>query len=132
MGRYPLGLPVQLKREAEALATAQGVSLNQFIMWAVAEKVGELRTGLDDPAFPHITYRRGAAGVPTPEIRGTGIRVQTIVVASKHWEMSPAQIAAEYAISEAQVSESLEFYSAHTAEVDQAIEAEGALELMRA
>jgi len=35
MGRYPLNLPAQLKREAEEWAASQGVSLNQFIMWAV-------------------------------------------------------------------------------------------------
>ncbi|MCU0522895.1 MAG: DUF433 domain-containing protein [Anaerolineae bacterium] len=131
MGRYPLGLPAQLKREAEVWAAAQGVSLNQFIMWAVAEKVGELRSNLDDPGFPQITYRRGAAGVPTPVIRGTGIRVQTIVTAAKQWEMTAAQIAAEYELSEAQVSEALDFYATHTEEIDQAIQAEGALERTR-
>ncbi len=43
MARYPLSLPIRLKRAAEACASQQGVSLNQFILWAVAEKVGELR-----------------------------------------------------------------------------------------
>ena len=38
MARYPLSLPTQLKQEAETLAAQQGVSLNQFILWAVAEK----------------------------------------------------------------------------------------------
>ena len=56
MARYPLNLPVALKKEAEQWADSQGVSLNQFIMWAVAEKVGALRQGLDDPNFPQITY----------------------------------------------------------------------------
>ena len=51
-------------------------------MWAVAEKVGALHQDLNDPDFPQITYRRGAAGVPTPVLRGTGIRVQTIMVAA--------------------------------------------------
>ncbi len=73
MARYPLNLPVQLKEEAERRASDQGVSLNQFIMWAVAEKVGSLRQDLNDPAFPRITYRRGAAGQPLPVLRGTGI-----------------------------------------------------------
>ena len=59
MARYPLNLPVQLKKEAEQWAASQGVSLNQFIMWSVAEKVGALRQGLNDPDFPQITYRRG-------------------------------------------------------------------------
>ncbi len=43
MARYPLSLPIQLKQAAEECADRQGVSLNQFILWAVAEKVGELR-----------------------------------------------------------------------------------------
>jgi hypothetical protein len=59
MSRYPLNLPIDLKREAEEWAATQGVSLNQFTMWAVAEKVGALRQQLDDPKFPQITYRRG-------------------------------------------------------------------------
>ncbi len=58
MSRYPLNLPTQLKQEAETLAAQQGVSLNQFVLWAVAEKVGALSKKLDDPAFPQITYRR--------------------------------------------------------------------------
>jgi len=61
MSRYPLNLPGQLKKEAEQFASEQGVSLNQFIMWAVAEKVGALSQTLDDPQFPQVTYRRGAA-----------------------------------------------------------------------
>ena len=128
MARYPLNLPAQLKEEAEKWATNQGVSLNQFIMWAVAEKVGALRQTLDDPSFPRITYRRGAAGRPTPILRGTGIRVQTIVVATQQWEMTPAQIAAEYELSEAQVNEALAFYEAHRTEIDAAIAAEHAIE----
>lgn len=128
MSRYPLNLPVELKQAAEEYAAEQGVSLNQFIMWAVAEKVGALRQRLNDPNFPHISYRRGAAGIPTPVIRGTGIRVQTVVIASRHWALSPARIAEEYALTEAQVKETLAFYVAHRAEIDQAITAEGAQE----
>ena len=74
MARYPLNLPLQLKQEAEALAQKQGISLNQFILWATAEKVGALNQQLDDPAYPLVTYRCGAAGIPTPLLRGTGIR----------------------------------------------------------
>ncbi|HET89635.1 MAG TPA: DUF433 domain-containing protein [Chloroflexi bacterium] len=124
MARYPLNLPLELKREAEQWATVQGVSLNQFIMWAVAEKVGALRQDLNDPNFPHIVYRRGAAGVPTPEVSGTGIRVQTIVVAAERWGMTPQEIAAEYDLTASQVEEALAFYAAHRAEIDRAIEAE--------
>ena len=42
MPRYALTLPTQLKQEAERWATQQGVSLDQFILWALAEKVGSL------------------------------------------------------------------------------------------
>ena len=38
MARYPLNLPQQLKQEAEVLAQQQGVSLNQFILWATGRK----------------------------------------------------------------------------------------------
>jgi uncharacterized protein (DUF433 family) len=128
MARYPLNLPAQLKEKAEEWAAKQGVSLNQFIMWAVAEKVGSLSQSLDDPAFPRVTYRRGAEGQPVPTLRGTGIRVQTVVTAARQWEMAPAQIAAEYDLPEAQVNEALAFYNAHRAEIDAAITAEQAME----
>lgn len=124
MSRYPLNLPGQLKKEAEQFASEQGVSLNQFIMWAVAEKVGALTQTLDDPQFPQVTYRRGAAGIPTPILRGTGIRVQTIVAASQYWELSPEEIASEYDLTKVQVQEALEFYEAHRDEIDAAFTAE--------
>jgi len=124
MARYPLNLPEQLKREAEQWAADQGVSLNQFIMWAVAEKVGALRERLDDPNHPHVTYRRGAAGVPVPVVRGTGIRVQILVVASQQWEWTPNQVAAEYGLSELQVDDALAFYETHRAEIDASVAAE--------
>ena len=95
MARYTLNLPVQLKQDAETWAAQQGVSLNQFILWAVAEKVDSLSHRLDDPAFPHITYRRGASGQPTAVVRGTGVRVQTLVVATQTWELTLAQVAAD-------------------------------------
>ena len=128
MARYPLNLPLRLKREAEQWAASQGVSLNQFIMWAVAEKVGELRQDLADRDFPQIAYRRGAAGVPAPVVRGTRIRVQTVVVAAQQWELSPEQIAADYNLAESQVQEALAFYEAHQVEIDNAIAAEQELE----
>ena len=131
MARYPLNLPVDLKREAEEWAAAQGVSLNQFIMWAVAEKVGALRQQLDDPEFPQITYRRGASGIPTPVVRGTGIRVQTLVVAHRQEGLSAAKIAEEYPLTQGRVKEALSFYEAHQAEIDRALEAERQLEAER-
>ena len=127
MARYSLNLPTQLKQDAEKYAASQGVSLNQFILWAVAEKVGALSQQLDDPAFPEITYRRGASGQPMPVLRGTSLRVQTVVVAAK-WGLSPKEIAAEYSLSEAQVQQALAFFRAHTAEIEMAIAAEQTLE----
>jgi hypothetical protein len=41
---YPLKLPTSVKEAAAELAKLDGVSLNQFIAAAVAEKVGTLRT----------------------------------------------------------------------------------------
>lgn len=127
MARYSLNLPTQLKQDAEKYAASQGVSLNQFILWDVAEKVGALRQQLDDPAFPEITYRRGASGQPMPFLRGTGLRVQTVVVAAK-WGLSPKEIAAEYGLSEAQVKQALAFFGAHAAEIEMAIASEETLE----
>jgi uncharacterized protein (DUF433 family) len=127
VARYPLNLPAELQQEAARLAQQQGVSLNQFILWSVAEKVGELRRGLDDPAFPHITYRRGAAGYLTPIIRGTGIRVQTIVIAARNWGLAPREIARDYDLTEQQVKECLAFYEARPTEIDENIRAEEAI-----
>ena len=97
-------------------------------MWAVAEKVGALNQGLDDPEFPQITYRRGASGVPTPYLRGTGIRVQTIVTTAKTWETEVSEIADNYDLSNKQVREALAFYNVHQQEIDQAIAYEEAQE----
>jgi hypothetical protein len=44
---YPLKLPTSIKKAAAELAASDGVSLNQFIAAAVAEKVGSLRTARD-------------------------------------------------------------------------------------
>jgi uncharacterized protein (DUF433 family) len=132
MARYPLNLPTQLKQEAEKWATRQSISLNQFILWSVAEKVGALSQNLDDPAFPHVTYRRGAAGEPVPALRGTGIRVQALVIAVRQWGLTPAQVAAEYGLTEAQVDDALAFYVAHRTEIDAAISAEQTVEAAHA
>jgi uncharacterized protein (DUF433 family) len=126
MTRYALNLPNSLKKEAERLAKQQGVSLNQFILWSVAEKVGGLLQGLDDPKFPNISYRRGASGAIAPVLRGTGIRVQTIVIAFQN--MSLSEVAKDYDLAETQVQEALDFYKAHRAEIDTNIQAEAALE----
>jgi uncharacterized protein (DUF433 family) len=79
---------------------------------------------MDDSTFPGIAYRMGASGHLTPLIRGTGIRVQTIVIARQAWGLSPTQIAEEWELNERQVTEALAFYAAHRAEIDADIEAE--------
>jgi uncharacterized protein (DUF433 family) len=115
MTRYVLNLPDALKRDAELLAKEQGISLNQFILSSVAEKVGTLlQAEGDDSNFPSVTHRRGAYGVLSPVLRGTGIRVQAIVMASEN--MSPAEIAVDYDLTVAQVQKALNFYRAHRAE----------------
>jgi len=132
MARYSLNLPSNLKKEAEDWAERQNISLNQFIMWAVAEKVGALKENLNDQDFPNIAYRRGAASIPTPVIRGTGIRVQTIVVARGQWEMDEEQIASEYDLDLDSVNQALAFYQKHQEEIDRQIAAEKGLELQYA
>ncbi len=84
---------------------------------------------LDDPQSPQITYRRGAAEVPTPVLRGTGIRVQTIVLAKKSWALSIEEIASDYNLSKNQVVEALKFYETHQVEIDASVTAEEKLEM---
>jgi hypothetical protein len=44
---YPLKLPASVKAAAARLAKSDGVSLNQFIAVAVAEKVGVMETAAE-------------------------------------------------------------------------------------
>ncbi|MBU7584170.1 MAG: DUF433 domain-containing protein [Nostoc sp. TH1S01] len=121
---YALNLPDQLKHEVEQLAQSQGVSLDQFILWAVTEKVSTLKA-----SFPQIAYRQGTDGQLVPIIKGTGIRVQTVVIASQKWSMSPSQIIHEYELTEAQVREALGFYAVNKEQIDAAIASEQSLEI---
>ena len=127
MSRYALNLPADLKREAEELASRQSISLKQFIMWSVYEKVASSRQSLDDPDFPGITYRRGASGWVAPVLRGTGIRVQTIAK-QLMYGLKPEQIAEEYGLEIHKVKEAQAFYHAHQAEIDGSIKAEEELD----
>jgi len=124
MARYALNLPIKLKEEASNLAKQQGVSLNQFILWSVSEKVGTLRQSLDDPNFPQITYRREINGYPAPVLRGRGIRVQAIVGYINGWGMSPQEVAEEFGLPLETIIEAMNFYEAHRFEMDAAIEAD--------
>ena len=127
MTRYALNLPLDLKREAEEVAKRQGISLNQFIMWSVSEKVATMRNQLDDPRFPLITYRKGGSGTPRPVIRGTALHVQAIILWMRYGETSE-QVAANYGLDIKQVREAQAFYEAHKAEIDADIQAERDLE----
>ena len=44
---YPLKLPLSIKKVAQRLAKEDGVSLNQWIAVAVAEKVGVVETATE-------------------------------------------------------------------------------------
>lgn len=59
------------------------------------EKVSALKPGLDDPNFPRIADRRGTSGFPMSVLRGTGIRVRTIVISKCKWNEAPAEIDAQ-------------------------------------
>ena len=75
-----------------------------------------------------ITYRRGASGIPTPVIRGTGIRVETLVVAHEKWTQSAAELAQEYEIPLEAVEAALNYYQAHREEIDTLIRIEQEIE----
>lgn len=121
-GRYSLNLPVDLKHDAEEVAGQQGVSLNQLILWSLAEKVTALKTKLDDPNFPGITYKLDTGNQPVPFIKGKGIRVQTVVVAHHNWNESIEDIATQYELSQKSIKEALSFYDAHKTTVDALIQ----------
>jgi uncharacterized protein (DUF433 family) len=122
-----MNLPQQLQQDATQFAQQQGISLEQFVLWAVAEKVGALKQQTD-LAFPEIAMRLGTSGVLTPIIKGTNIRVQTIAIGHTQWQQSPSKIATEYDLTETQVQNALAYYETHRTEIDAAIAAEQALE----
>jgi len=123
MTAHALNLPDQLQQEVEQLAQSQGISLDQFILWAVSEKVSTLKA-----SFPQIAYRQGVSSQLIPIIKGTGIRVQTIAIAAQNWGMSPNQIAIEYDLNESQINEALTFYKINKGQIDMAIATEQSLE----
>jgi hypothetical protein len=65
---YPLRLPHSIKAEVERLAKQDGISINQFIATAVAEKLSAMRTAdffaerrerADFAAFDRLMRRDG-------------------------------------------------------------------------
>jgi uncharacterized protein (DUF433 family) len=121
-GRYSLNLPVDLKHDAEQVAQRQGVSLNQLILWSLAEKVTTLKSKIDDPNFPDITYKLDSDNQLVPIIKGKGIRVQTLMIAFYNWKESVAEISQQYDLPQKTVKQALSFYEAHKKVVDALIE----------
>ena len=62
---YPLKLPASVKAAAARLAKTDGVSLNQFIAVAVAEKIGVMETAED------FLKRRGGKAKPRDLLKFT-------------------------------------------------------------
>ncbi|GBF79564.1 DUF433 domain-containing protein [Aphanothece sacrum] len=118
---YSLKLPPQLQQEAEKYATDQGITLDNLIIWAIAEKIGSLKQKLDDPNFPDIVYCRNIEGEMIPKLRGTNIQVKTLVIAIQNWRLTPKQVADEYGINEEQVINIMAFYESHRQEIDAVI-----------
>jgi hypothetical protein len=70
-GTYPLKLPLSIKKAAQRLAKEDGVSLNQWIAVAVAQKVGTVETAAsffarrsDGPSEDLLEILRTAPNVP--------------------------------------------------------------------
>lgn len=125
-----LQLPKTLLKEVEKLAVNQGISVEQFILWTLAEKIGVLSQSKTDSEYPNISYKPGISGKLTPVLKNTGIRVQTLVIAHYNWNLSMVEIAQEYDVTEALVKEALNFYQSHKEEIEKAISAEQGLELV--
>jgi hypothetical protein len=76
---YPLRLPTSVKAEVERRAKAEGISLNQFVATAVAEKLAVMNTAAffsarreqaDFEAFDRIMRRTGGEAPPPEDSLG--------------------------------------------------------------
>ena len=99
MNSFSLNLPNNLKEQAEKFAANQKITLQMFILLALAEKVGILNQPKVSKDFPNITYVAGASGVTQPVIKGTRLRVQTLIIAAQNWGLSVAEIADDYELA---------------------------------
>lgn len=125
-----LQLPKTLLEEVEKFAINQGISVEQFILWTLAEKIGVLSQSKTDSEYPNIIYKQGISGKLTPILKNTGLRVQTLVIAHYNWNLSIVEISKEYDVTEALVQEALNFYQSHKEEIEKAISAEQGLEFI--
>lgn len=123
-----LKLPIDLHKQAEKYAQTQGISLQQLVILAIAEKIGVISQQKNDPNFPNIIYQKGVSGQYFPILKNSGIRVQTIVIASEKWGLSIAEIAQEYDLTTQQIEEAIGFYQTHQEELNQNIAGEQSLE----
>jgi len=130
-GRYSLNLPVDLKQDAEQMAERQGVSLNQLILWSLAEKVTALKSKIDDPNFSDITYKLDSDNQLVPYVKGKGIRVQTLVIAFYEWKESAVELSKQYDLPQKTVKQALSFYEAHKKVVDALIDSNSEAEPTR-
>lgn len=58
-----------------------------------------MRGYVADTQAHKITYRYGAAGIPIPVLRGSGVCVQGVAVAREQRQLSPEEIAAGYGLT---------------------------------
>jgi len=104
----------------------------QLSWWSLVEKMSTLKIKPGDLNFPDIVYKMNIDGQPVPIIQGTGIRVQTIVIAVDEWKDTPAYVAQQYNLPEGLIKEALAFYSAHKMMVDALIQLDEDAENKRA
>jgi hypothetical protein len=79
---YPLKLPVSVKAAAARLAKADGVSLNQFIAVAVAEKVGVLEMAQE------FLDRRAGKAMPRDLLKFLKSRSRQSAITPTRWRTS--------------------------------------------
>ncbi|MEM8501830.1 MAG: DUF433 domain-containing protein [Cyanobacteria bacterium P01_D01_bin.1] len=118
----------ELQAQMLKLSLQERWELVQTLLSSIQHKTAPADTSAVIEAFEHISYRTGFSGDSYPVVKGTRIRVQTIVSASQDWEWTPYQIASEYDLAETQVLEALKFYELHSDKIEAQIAEELAIE----
>ena len=119
----------ELQAQISQLPLKERWQLVQHLLGSIQQETLDSSLPLKhEQAFSQIQRRIGTSGQASASIKGTGIRVQTIVIAKANWGWDTSQISNEYDLPTAQVSEALSFYEVHKAEIDDAITSEAALE----
>lgn len=120
-------IPPQLEEAVLQCANQQGISVDELIILAVTEKINYLAQ--DENSFPEIIEKINTDGDKVPVIKGTNIRVQTLVIAFHNWQLSVTDIAEQFNLTPEQVAQALNFYQIHQQSIDRAIATEQALEI---